>query len=58
MSFLFNSLLNLIKTQIPFGELCKVVLALYPFSLATIGVCVFCAFASVGALFLFYGGLT
>ncbi len=33
-------------------DLCKTVLAWYPFSLATIGVCVFCAFASVDALFV------
>lgn len=38
--------------QIPFGALCKTVLAWNSFSLATIGVCVFCALASVGALFL------
>ena len=37
--------------QIPSGVLCKEVLAWNPFSLATIGVCVFCASASVGALF-------
>ena len=52
MLFLHNPLPNLIKMQIPFGELCKVVLAWNPFSLATIGVCVFCALTSVGALFI------
>lgn len=37
--------------QIPSGVLCKAVLAWNPFSLATIGGCVFCAPAPAGALF-------
>lgn len=49
---LYNTLSNLIKMQIPLGVLCKFVLAWIPFSLATIGVCVFCAFTLVGALFI------
>ena len=42
--------------RIPFGMLCKTVLAWNPFSLATIGICVFCALTSVGAFFIYWGG--
>lgn len=51
--------LNLTKTQILYV---KYGIGIYEFllfssiGLATIGVCVFCASASVGALFLFIGG--
>ena len=43
--------MNLIKTQIP---LCISKALAISVSLATIGVCVFCASASVGALFILY----
>ena len=52
ISTLFGySHLNLIKMQIPTVDSIEVVLAL-TVGLATIGVCVFCAFTSVGALFI------
>ena len=48
--------MNLIKMQIPPWVLCVVLfLHLLEICLATIGVCVFCALASVGALFIFGG---
>lgn len=54
------SIMNLIKMQIPTGY--SVDYSCFSVGLATIGVCVFCALTSVGALFyfnLFYflGGL-
>ena len=47
------------KMQIPFTAICVYIPILYKVCLATIGVCVFGALASVGALFYFifnFGG--
>ncbi len=51
--FLHNNPMNLIKMQIPSGY-CVENLSLLEICLATIGVCVFCAAASVAALFYFW----